>query len=76
MSLNVSELIDSVRDQLDEANTANVTDAQILKVLNRGQRKATNIIARKYDDLFVVPDSSTSSSTIFPPRQWDGGLRK
>jgi hypothetical protein len=62
MSLNVSELIDSVRDQLDEANTANVTDAQILKVLNRGQRKATNIIARKYDDLFVVPDSTTSTT--------------
>jgi hypothetical protein len=47
MSLTVSELITEVRDQLDEVNTLNVTDAQILAALNRGQRKGTNIITRK-----------------------------
>lgn len=59
--LNVSELITEVRNQLDEVNTTNVTDAQILAALNRGQRKGTNIIARKYDGLFVTSDESTTT---------------
>jgi len=52
MSRTTDELVEEVRDQLDENNTANVTDAQLVAALNRGQRKATNILARKYDEMF------------------------
>lgn len=62
MDLTVNELITAVRDQLDETNTTNVTDAQILAALNRGQRKGTNIIARKYDSLFVNYTTTTMTS--------------
>jgi len=62
MTLNVSEMITEVRNQLDEVNTLNVTDAKILAALNRGQRKAVNIIARKYDDLLLNYDTSTTTS--------------
>lgn len=61
MPLTVSELVTEVRNQLDEVNTENVTDAQILAALNRGQRKGTNIISRKYKDLFIVADETVST---------------
>lgn len=62
MSLTVSEIITEVRDQLDEVNVLNVTDAQILAALNRGQRKGTNIIARRFDELFLTYDSSITTT--------------
>lgn len=59
--LTVDELIAETRNQLDEANIINVTDAQILAALNRGQRKGTNIIATQYDSLFVTSDISVTT---------------
>lgn len=62
MSLNVTELIAEVRNQIDESNPEDISDADILAALNRGQRKATNIITRKYDSLFMMSDSSTTTT--------------
>lgn len=69
MSQNVSDLIEQVRSQLDESNPETVSDAQILQALNRGQRKATNIVSRKFDSLFVVPDQTTT--TVNGQREYD-----
>lgn len=62
MNLSVSEIVTEVRDQLDEVNTLNVTNDQILSALNRGQRKGTNIITRKFDELFLTYDASTTTT--------------
>jgi len=62
VSLNVDEILTEVRNQLDENNTEDISNADILAALNRGQRKATNIITRKYDSLFLVNDSSTTTT--------------
>jgi hypothetical protein len=62
MSLDVDEIITEVRNQLDEQNTEDISDADILSALNRGQRKATNIITRKYDSLFLMADESTTTT--------------
>ena len=48
-----SEMIESVRDGLDEFNIDSIKEPQILKALNRAQRSAVNIIARKYEDAFL-----------------------
>ena len=61
MSLDVDEIITEVRNQLDEQNTEDISDADILSALNRGQRKATNIITRKYDSLFLMADETTTT---------------
>lgn len=57
----VDDLIDQVRDQTDEANTDDVTDAQIIKTLNRAQRHASNILARRFEEMMW--DSTTVTST-------------
>lgn len=61
MSLNVDEILTEVRNQLDEQNTEDISNADILAAVNRGQRKATNIITRKYDALFLASDASTTT---------------
>jgi len=45
------ELLDQLRSQLDEDNTSNITDSELLQALNRSQRTAFNIVARKCEDL-------------------------
>lgn len=52
MAQTVDDLLEQVRSQLDETNAENATDPQLLQALNRAQRAATNIIARKYESLF------------------------
>lgn len=52
MSQTVLDLVDQVRSQADESNTFNVSDQQIIDSLNRAQRRAANILARRYDELF------------------------
>lgn len=68
MILTVDQLIDQVRSQSDEFNEDNLTDSHILDLLNRGQRKAANIIARKFDSLFL---ESTTVSTTAGTREYD-----
>ena len=53
MPTTVDDLIDQVRNATDEINTNYEDGSQILLALNRAQRNATNIIARKYPDLFT-----------------------
>lgn len=61
MATTVDELVQSVRDATDETNVTYLTDAQILKALDRAQRNATNIISRKYPDLFTKPVDITTT---------------
>ncbi len=60
MALIVNDLIDQVRTQSDEGNTDNLSDTDILQMLNRAQRKTANIIARRFQALFL---STTTIST-------------
>ena len=62
MSLIVNDIIDMTRFQLDESSTIAVSDAEITRVLNRGQRKAANIFARKNDSLFWTSADTTTTS--------------
>lgn len=50
----VDELIDQVRDQVDESNVEDVSDADILQALNRAQRRAANILARQDENFFIT----------------------
>ncbi len=68
MSQSVDSLLEQTRSQLDENNTQNVTDAQLIQALNRGQRAATNIISRKYPAMFW---ESTAIATTAGTREYD-----
>jgi len=46
------ELIQQVRDQIDEDNTADLTDERILRVLNRARMKLTRLAGRKFVPAF------------------------
>lgn len=50
----VSELIESVRDGLDEFNEDQIKPEKILKALNRAKRQAISVISRKYEDAFLA----------------------
>lgn len=62
MPTTVDELMQAVRDATDEDNRDYLTPEQILKALNRAQRNATNIISRKYPDLFIESVNLTTDS--------------
>lgn len=51
MSILVDDLIAQVREQTDENNTEDIKDSQVIKSLNRAQRHASNILARKFEDM-------------------------
>jgi len=55
----VDGLINQVRDQTDEFSEANLTDADILQALNRGQSHGVSIMARHYEDPFIYPATLT-----------------
>lgn len=59
----VDDLVNQVRDQLDEANTEDVSNTDILQSLNRAQRKAANILARRYPDFFIASTDVTTTAT-------------
>jgi hypothetical protein len=61
MSILVDTLIAQVREQTDENNTDDVKDNQIIRALNRAQRQATNILARRFEDMMW--DSTTVTTT-------------
>lgn len=51
----VDELVQEIRDQVDEQNTAGPkTDASILRVLNRGLRLVNGILARHYPEPLIT----------------------
>lgn len=62
MSRTVQDLIEEIRDQVDETNTVDLEDPEILAVLNRSQRKAVNIVSRRYSDAFWSKTSVTTTS--------------
>lgn len=62
MSLTVDDMVSQVRAQLDETNTANVTDQELVDALNRVQRKAWNIAVRVFPDLAWSQTSFNTTS--------------
>ncbi len=61
--ITVDDLVDQVRDQIDESNTEDVSDNDILQALNRGQRKAANILAGQNSDFFITSVDVTTTAT-------------
>jgi hypothetical protein len=61
-------MVDQVRSQTDESNTDDVTDAQIIKALNRAQRHAANILARKFEEMMW---ESSEVTTVAGTREYD-----
>lgn len=59
----VSELILAVRDGIDEDDTADVSDAKILRALNRAQLKLARLAVRKYPPLFSREHTESGVST-------------
>lgn len=68
MARSVDQLVEEVRSQLDETNVENVSDEQIVAALNRAQRKAANIVGRKFDEMFW---ESTTITTTGGQREYD-----
>lgn len=68
MAILVDSMISQVRDQTDESNTDDVTDAQITKSLNRAQRHATNILARRFEEMMWDSTTVTTSGGV---REYD-----
>mgnify|MGYP005818252561 CR=1 FL=1 len=62
MTILVDDLLSQVRSQTDEDNTEDITDAQILQALNRGQRNASNILARRLESMMWESTEITSVS--------------
>lgn len=56
------DLLSQVRDQLQETNTTTVSDATILRALNRGNSYAWDIYARHYPEPLIVRESVTVDS--------------
>ena len=48
----VEELILACRDQLDEDNTSDLSDAVVLRAINRAQQKLVRLSGRHYTPLF------------------------
>ncbi len=68
MGILVDDMITQVRSQTDESNTDDVTDAQIIRSLNRAQRHATNILTRKFEDMLW---ETTTVTTTAGTRNYD-----
>lgn len=74
--ISVSDLITQVRQGLDEYSTDSVSDTQIISQLNRAQRQACNIVARRYEDAFLTytTQAVTSASAVYDfPEECFGG---
>lgn len=80
MANTVDELINLVRDDLDEDNITDVSDADILQKLNRAQRKGVLKIIRNFDTLFLdsedVTTVSGTSDYDFPDDLYAGKIKK
>jgi hypothetical protein len=64
-SVNVAELVDEVRQQLDEFNETAIEDAHIVAALNRAQKHITRMLARRLDYIFLaLAEIDTSAGTL------------
>jgi hypothetical protein len=61
--ITTDDLLDQVRDQIDESNTDDVSDSDILQALNRGQRRAANFLVKQYEDMFIASTTLTSTGS-------------
>ena len=68
MAQAVNDLLDQTRSQLDEKNIDNATDSELVQALNRAQRSATNIVARKYPDMFW---DTTTDTLVANQQEYD-----
>lgn len=68
MAILVDDMLLQVRAQTDESNADDVTDAQIIRALNRAQRHAANILSKKFEDMLW---DSTTVSTTDGTREYD-----
>lgn len=62
--ITVDDLLLETRQQLDESNEDDVGDDDILRALNRGQRKACSILTRKYHEYFLAPIAVTTTGSV------------
>jgi hypothetical protein len=60
----VDDLVDLVRDDIDEDNVVDITPSDILQKLNRAQRKGVLKIIRNYDSLFLTSRDVTTESGV------------
>jgi hypothetical protein len=60
----VDDLIDRVRDDVDEDNVVDLSSADILQKLNRAQRKGVLKIIKNYDSLFLTTRDVTTESGV------------
>lgn len=69
----VTDLIDEVRDQADEYNTASKDDDAILRMMNRGQRFVASQLVRSYQEpLLARGQLDTSKYVSSPPNPTPG----
>lgn len=54
MSRTVSDLIQEVRENLEEYNENSITDSKILSAMNRGQKQAMSILADKAEEALLA----------------------
>jgi hypothetical protein len=69
MALLVDTLVDTVRVQLDESNTSDISDTKILQALNRAQMKLVRLATRRFPAMFraettLSVNSGTNEVTI------------
>lgn len=65
----VTDMMNILRNKLQESNTTKISDSEILYALNQGQDFAFDIIARRYPDSIAVAATATlnSDNTITIP---------
>jgi hypothetical protein len=79
VSLTVDDLINLVRDDIDEDNVVDVTSDDILQKLNRAQRKGVLKVIKNYDSLFLTSrDVTTTTASDYPwaPDVYAGKIKK
>ena len=63
MTILVDDLIEQIRDQIDEDDEDNISDSQIIRVMNSAQRQGANILSRKFEDMLWESTSTTTDGT-------------
>lgn len=61
--ITTDDLVNQVRDQIDESNEDDVSNADVLQALNRAQRRAANILVKQYEDMFITSTTLTSTGS-------------